>query len=327
MNSSNSLSVNSFKSLAQKEEMFTTKQVAEQLHTSSKVVLTNAKKCLKNKVFENGKTTYFTKAEVTLILEQMKSNNKTHSSDLYFKSKGATTTELTPSLAEKWYTIQNLADWCGFDVDYLRNNIKTLLLGFNFNVETKKVGKAHQILYSSNVLKALKEYQINNGGSNATKNKEVVTSGNISFIQNQTIQAILDDPQALMQLVAMSSQKAIEMQQRAEIAEAKNIELTEYKADTEKKLANGELIETPSENVRNHLWQNIQKVGTSMNDYRKAWYEFWSLVKRDTSIDVKTRASNKDMKPLDYICNELSMDDFNNIFALSEKMKKEYCGE
>lgn len=72
----------------------------------------------------------------------------------------------------KWYTIQELAELCGFDVDYLRNNIKSMLFGFNFNVETKKEGKSHQIFYSENVLKALKEYQIKNGVSNATKDKE-----------------------------------------------------------------------------------------------------------------------------------------------------------
>lgn len=223
-------SANSKKSLAQKSELFTTKQVADQLTVDPKTIRTNAKKCLKNKVFENGKTTYFTKEEVTILIDYMQKHKGNNRPDLYLEGTGAvvsTSTELTPSLR---------------------------------------------------MIEAMKMFE-------AAANEEIKR------------------------------------------LQAENQVLISYKDDTEKKLANGELIETPSENVRNHLWQNIQKVGTSMNDYRSAWHEFWKLVKRDTSIDVKTRASNKDMKPLDYICNELDMESFNKIYALSEKMMKDYCGE
>lgn len=70
-----------------------------------------------------------------------------------------------------WYSIENLAELCGFDVNYLRNNIKSILYGFNFDIETKKVGKSHQILYSENTLKMLKQYQIKNSVPNALKEK------------------------------------------------------------------------------------------------------------------------------------------------------------
>ena len=58
--------------------------------------MTNAKKCLKNKVFENGKTTYFTKEEVTLIVEQMKLSRPNQST--FTAAVQVVSTELTPAL-------------------------------------------------------------------------------------------------------------------------------------------------------------------------------------------------------------------------------------
>lgn len=79
----------------------TTKQFAEILGTSPKVVIENARKCLPSKKIENGKRTYWSKAEVTVVLDWMKNHDGNHSSDLYFRSKGALTTELTPALKIK----------------------------------------------------------------------------------------------------------------------------------------------------------------------------------------------------------------------------------
>jgi hypothetical protein len=208
------------------QELFSTKQIADQLTVDKRTIQRVAKKCFPTKKIENGKTTFYTKEEVAILLDYMQSKN--NRSDLPSTTVvQVTTTELTPSLR---------------------------------------------------------------------------------MIQ------------------AMEMFKAAADEELARLR-AENVSLNNYKFDTEKKLANGELIETPSENVRNHLWQNIQKVGSAMNDYRKAWHEFWNLVKRDISLDVKTRAANKEMKCLDYICNELDMETFNKIYALSEKMKKEYCGK
>lgn len=83
------------------EKSMTTKEVAEALNTSSKVILENAKKCLPNKTIENGKTTYWTQAEITVLLDCLKNNSKTNASDLYFQSKGSISTELTPALKLK----------------------------------------------------------------------------------------------------------------------------------------------------------------------------------------------------------------------------------
>lgn len=152
------------------------------------------------------------------------------------------------------------------------------------------------------------------------------TSNNRSVELNSTVANTSTElTPSLRMIQAMEMFKAAADEELARL-KAENASLSNYKCDTEKKLANGELIETPSENVRNHLWQNIQKVGSAMDDYRKAWHEFWNLVKRDISIDVKTRAANKEMKCLDYICNELDIETFNKIYALSEKMKKDFCG-
>lgn len=80
------------------EEMIATKELAKQLNTSPKVILENARKCLPNKKIENGKATLWNKAEVTVLIDCLKNNSSNHASDLYFESKGAISTELTPAL-------------------------------------------------------------------------------------------------------------------------------------------------------------------------------------------------------------------------------------
>ena len=89
-----------FSILQENQELMTTKELADFLKTSSKVVLENAKKCLPNKKIENGKPTYWNKAEVTVLLDCLKNNPQTNSSDLYLQSKGYET-DLTPALKLK----------------------------------------------------------------------------------------------------------------------------------------------------------------------------------------------------------------------------------
>lgn len=81
------------------EEKITTRQLAEQLGTSSKVVLENAKKCLPNKKIENGKPTYWSKAEVTVLLEQLKTSNPNQYT--FTASVKVVSTDLTPALKIK----------------------------------------------------------------------------------------------------------------------------------------------------------------------------------------------------------------------------------
>ena len=98
----NEVSLFNEKTMTVKEiEVMTTAQVAERLHTSSKVILENARKCLPDKRIENGKPTLWNQEEVTLLLDWLKNHNGNHSSDLYFESKGALSTDLTPALKIK----------------------------------------------------------------------------------------------------------------------------------------------------------------------------------------------------------------------------------
>lgn len=120
----------------------------------------------------------------------------------------------------KWYTLKELAEWTGFAEETLKKGNSPLTkLGIDLEVESKieNIGNHRNVKkYSEKVLKALKEYQIKNGGSNSSKNKEAVTSGNISFIQMNTINTLLDNPQALMALIAESSKRMLEMKPKAE---------------------------------------------------------------------------------------------------------------
>ena len=100
MQNSLSLSANINKSLAESENLLTTKELAEQLKTSPKVILENAKKCLPNKQIANGKPTYWSKAEVTVLLECLKANKIGAGVNLSNDLIGIST-DLTPALKIK----------------------------------------------------------------------------------------------------------------------------------------------------------------------------------------------------------------------------------
>lgn len=81
------------------EKKMTTKEVAESLGCAVNTVRENAKKCLPNKVFENGKTTYWNEAEITVLLEHMKKNNENQHN--LSSSLTAISTTMTPALKLK----------------------------------------------------------------------------------------------------------------------------------------------------------------------------------------------------------------------------------
>ncbi|MGI5085264.1 phage antirepressor KilAC domain-containing protein [Treponema putidum] len=82
------------KSTRDKED-YSTKQLADFLKTTPKVVLENARKCLPNKEVKKGIATYWSKEEVTIILEQMKmSNPNQHTFTAAVKD---VSTDLTPT--------------------------------------------------------------------------------------------------------------------------------------------------------------------------------------------------------------------------------------
>lgn len=98
MKNSLSLSTQNCVALMQ-NDIISTKELAAQLGTRPNVITENAKKCLPNKRIANGKPTFWTKAEVTVLLECLKSNNQNQFS--LSSSLIGTSTELTPALKIK----------------------------------------------------------------------------------------------------------------------------------------------------------------------------------------------------------------------------------
>lgn len=78
------------------ETFMTTSEVAKQLNTSNKVVLENARKCLPDKKIENGKTTFWSKPEITQLIEQLKTSNPNQHG--FTGAVKGVSTELTPAL-------------------------------------------------------------------------------------------------------------------------------------------------------------------------------------------------------------------------------------
>lgn len=101
MNTSLELSHKSEKNVSdfEKKSLMTTKELANFLKTSPKVILENAKKCLPNKKIENGKPTYWNKAEVTVLIEQMKNSNPNQHT--FTGAVKGISTDLTPALKLK----------------------------------------------------------------------------------------------------------------------------------------------------------------------------------------------------------------------------------
>lgn len=83
------------------EKTITTKELAEQLGTTRDVVIANARKCLPDKIFEQGKNTYWNKAEVTVLLDYMKTHTSNNRSVEFNSTVENLSTDLTPALKIK----------------------------------------------------------------------------------------------------------------------------------------------------------------------------------------------------------------------------------
>lgn len=85
----------------------TTKEVAAVLGITPKAVREVAKRCIPMKVFENGKQTYWTEAEVTVLIESMKNNSytvaQTKESNLYRCRTGLTTVFKTEKAMDDFF--------------------------------------------------------------------------------------------------------------------------------------------------------------------------------------------------------------------------------
>lgn len=93
----NNLSTRESKNFNQK--FMTTKELAEKLHCETKTIFNIARKCLPNKVIENGKTTFWNNAEITVLIEQMKTSQPNQHN--LVRSIQGVSTELTPALKIK----------------------------------------------------------------------------------------------------------------------------------------------------------------------------------------------------------------------------------
>lgn len=89
-----------FSVLQENQELMTTKELANYFGTKPNVITENAKKCLPNKKIENGKPTYWTKEEVTVLIDFMQNNNNRTDLDLSNRMIGIST-DLTPALKLK----------------------------------------------------------------------------------------------------------------------------------------------------------------------------------------------------------------------------------
>ena len=78
------------------EKKMTTREVAEHLGCAVNTLRETAKKCLPNKVFENGRQTYWNPEEITVVLEELKRHNNNQNN--LSRSVTGISTELTPSL-------------------------------------------------------------------------------------------------------------------------------------------------------------------------------------------------------------------------------------
>lgn len=79
-------------------KLMTTKELATMLNTTKDVILSNGKKCFPNKVILHGKPTVWNQAEITIILDYMKSHTSNNRSVEFNSTVKNTETELTPAL-------------------------------------------------------------------------------------------------------------------------------------------------------------------------------------------------------------------------------------
>ena len=145
------------------EKKMTTKEVAESLGCAVKTVLENAKKCLPNKVFENGKTTEWNEAEITILIEQMKSSRPNQNSFTAAVKAVSTTmtpaTETSPDINEFQYSKEDICSVCNVSGKTLERFLaETSMSNRDFIV----LGSSHKKFYNENVLKQFQLWLMNN---------------------------------------------------------------------------------------------------------------------------------------------------------------------
>ena len=115
------------------------------------------------------------------------------------------------SESDSWYTLEQLSSLTGLGKDRLNQILPELC---NQLQNSFKMGGYHntQKFYSENVLKALKDYQIKNGVSNAMKNKSQVQENIVKEVSKLTYEATVEQiKQEITEQYSMLSEATREM--------------------------------------------------------------------------------------------------------------------
>lgn len=143
---------------------------------------------------------------------------------------------------ERWYTIEEIAELCGYEPNSLKYgeaNLSAIMEKMSINIEVNtKIGGYHNTkkYYSEKVLEAVKKYQILKSSPNALKDKETAIQGNVNYIGQatvkQTIDNLLDNPDTLQLLLTKSLERnqalGIENKQLKEIIEEQKPKVEVY---------------------------------------------------------------------------------------------------
>src|SRR5574344_1755446 len=230
------------------EKKMTTKEVAESLGCAVKTVRENAKKCLPNKVFENGKTTEWNEAEVTVLLDYMKEHSNVGAGVQLSNDLTAVSTSMTPAtetslgINDFKYSKEDICNMCNVSARTFDNFIALQPMAKRDFIST---GSSHKKFYNENVLKQfqlwLMNNQVNQGvqvetvKNNIESNRkigltfqEIVNSGNIEAMKELTTFAMNACAEVARNKQLESENKLLLEQRQAAIEEANRIYQVEH---------------------------------------------------------------------------------------------------
>ena len=203
------------------EKKMTTKEVAESLGCAVKTVLENAKKCLPNKVFENGKTTEWNEAEITILIEQMKSSRPNQNSFTAAVKAVSTTmtpaTETSPDTNEFQYSKEDICNMCNVSARTFDNFIALQPMAKRDFIST---GSSHKKFYNENVLKQFQLWLMNNQVNQGVQVETVKSNLETGFQVGLTFQEIVNSGN----IEAMKELTTLAMNACAEVARNKQLE-------------------------------------------------------------------------------------------------------
>lgn len=194
--------------------------------------------------------------------------------------------------AEKWYTIEELAELTGYSVESLKKGDSPLArLTIDFNVDTRLGGYHNtQKFYSANVLKALKEYQIKTSVPNALKDKQTALEGNLSYIGNVAVNGVageLDIMQCIENALVLVRGEVAKLKQQNSQLQEENGSL-QIQFDENKKWRTIKWMESKTQQHFN--WRELKKASLDLGyDVKKVFDQNYGEV-NTYHIDAWERA-------------------------------------